>query len=123
MLTGTRVSVTFEATVVRGRAEGGMTSVLNAETGRVNYVDPSQVTQLDPDHWPPQVGDIWEARGREYIIRHPHSVSASSRARLRAEANDPYLIVSPLDADAPTLHGRFDELRAASPVLIRRRAQ
>lgn len=32
-----------------------------------NLVLADSITRLDPDNWPPQLGDIWEAEGEEYV--------------------------------------------------------
>jgi hypothetical protein len=119
LISGQRVKVEFEG-VVHITPEGERMVYVNA--GRDNYtawVPVSTVTQLDPDHWPPQVGDIWEADGHEYMIRDARSASATTRRNVGYDKG--YLLVSPLDHAAPTMRGRYDDLKAANPKLIRRR--
>jgi hypothetical protein len=119
MQTGTRVRVTFEGEFVRQGPATGLIAVRNDKTGKVDYVDSVQVTQIEPNFWPPQVGDIWEAAGHEYMIRDARSASNTTRRSVGYDVG--FLLVSPLDATAPSLRGRLDELQAANPKLIRRR--
>src|ERR1019366_10345025 len=37
------------------------------------WVSHKDITPLDPENWPPQVGDIWEAEGTEYYVRENRS--------------------------------------------------
>lgn len=113
---GQRVRVEVEGVVDSPDSIG---TYVRDTDGRMIYVAWEMVTPLDPDHWPPQAGDIWEANGFEYMIRDVGSASATSRRRVVSD--NPYLLVSPLDQLAPTLHGRLASLKAANPTLIRRR--
>ena len=65
------------------------------------------VTVLDPAGWPPQIGDLWEADGKEWFARYDE-YGNHSRIVLTPESGqwtDP------------------DELKNLNPVLIRRRGQ
>lgn len=79
----------------------------------------AKVEILDPANWPPQVGDIWEAGGREYF------------ARLSGQQSI-WLIVSDCHAAAmadnqpdyyENVPGSLDAFKALNPVLARRRGQ
>lgn len=117
---GQRVRVEYTGTVER----------LNSFNGELVYVVPdghdvtafahvSGVSAVNPAHWPPKVGDIWEAGGYEYMIRDARSASSTTRRSVGYDKG--YLLVSPLDELAPSLRGRLDELLAANPKLLRRR--
>jgi hypothetical protein len=122
---GQRVRVEFDGTVTR--IEDGWLVVEQDEYPCFEHQlwlpvsgDQQPVyTQLDPAFWPPQIGDIWEAGGFEYMIRDARSASVTTRRTVGYDKG--YPLVSPLDHAAPTMRGRFDDLLAASPKLIRRR--
>lgn len=70
-----------------------------------------KVTLADPKDWPPQVGDIWLADGKEYYVR-------QNQASSRHES-----VIGPFDITGEVeyyqdSHGQF---KALSPVLVRRR--
>jgi hypothetical protein len=89
------------------------------DTGAEMTINALYVTPLDPENWPPQVGDIWEVEGTEYYVRENRSgagfgtivVDRFTRAgrsfgesRLNGLAN-------------------LDNLKALSPTLVRRRTR
>lgn len=69
------------------------------------YVPLSNVAPLDPENWPPQLGDIWESQGVERVVVRP----------LR------YLT----EVEIRSIDGGFcitpEELKSLNPRLVRRR--
>jgi hypothetical protein len=68
------------------------------------WLEHAKVTPLDPPDWPPRVGDIWEAEGREWF------------ARITSETS----IFIPEDNNPSVLLAAF---KALNPVLVRRRGR
>lgn len=72
----------------------------------------TKVTLLDPADWPPQVGDIWEAEGKEYYGRECRT------------AMEPGVYVGAIHAAGRDyMPGQLDGFKALNPVLVRRRGQ
>ena len=73
---------------------------------QVRPLEDIKVTLADPKDWPPQMGDIWEANGREYYVQ-----SSLSRK----------VVVRPDD----TMHAQpsLESFKALNPVLVRRRGR
>jgi hypothetical protein len=110
---GQRVKVEFEGVILDTYSYDGCVKLLDdgaKEDGWNHYVylnSPAvKVTLADPKDWPPQVGDIWEAEGREYFIQ-----ESMSRG----------MVIRPDD----TMHTALsvEGLKRLSPVLVRRRGQ
>lgn len=103
---GQRVHVEFDGVVT---AEGN-TGVYVKPDGKylgVGWVPDVTVTPLEPPSWPPQVGDIWEADGREWF------------ARINLDHKNKTVMVSEIGR----LHFNLDTFKALNPALVRRRGQ
>jgi hypothetical protein len=109
---GQRVKVEF----------GGTLKYLDDETMEIRtdddyfyYIAPGRepgitITPLDPENWPPQVGDIWEADGGEFLAR-------------KSVAGRDAIVCIPVD-EMPRHYAMDTEpLKALNPVLVRRRGQ
>lgn len=66
---GDKVKVSYTGTV--RRATSDLTQVVDDGGGWHAYRISAgvQLEKLSPAHWPPRVGDVWEADGRVYFIR------------------------------------------------------
>jgi hypothetical protein len=112
---GQRVHVEFDGVI--SQVIGETAWVLpggNSPGLRARGIQVSAITLADPADWPPQVGDIWEADGREYYVR--------GRAVCTG------LIIEPFNTDDPGPKWQYtdellDEYKALNPVLVRRRGQ
>ena len=112
---GQRVHVEFDAEVASKQPYTTLVH-LYSNSGALLVVNAKDVTPLDPENWPPQIGDIWEANGREYFAR-------SHRG------NDLWLVLDGFEtrefySDAPgysTSHKTLDQFKALNPTLARRR--
>jgi hypothetical protein len=114
---GERVRVVIEGSVKTYNEAGGV-EALYVTTGNgidTHYVHLGiagspmgtvSVESLDPANWPPQVGDIWEAEGREWFAQS----SLSRGVVLRGE-----------DTGYAALE--LDRFKGLNPVLVRRRGQ
>lgn len=75
-----------------------------------------KVTVLDSADWPPRVGDIWEAEGREWAARDIY------------DDNPNQVVLTVLDYPGlqapPIVHQHsLDDFKALNPALVRRRGQ
>jgi hypothetical protein len=70
---GTKVRVEIEGVVERTGRYGDPSKMMvrNAITGQAHYFDPDKdkISLLDPQYWPPRVGDTWAAEGHLYFAR------------------------------------------------------
>lgn len=130
---GTRVHVEFDGTTVDepwvglvvkyppvmddGSGGGGFVAVCDY-AGVVHLLwrtdcgnGPEVFERAEPEFWPPQAGDIWEANGTEYFVR----VNRCVRHELVIEA------VESTAGLWSFWHYDLDKFRALNPVLIRRR--
>ena len=87
------------------------------------WVSHKDITPLDPENWPPQVGDIWEVEGEEYFAQ--------------ANAIDRSVVVVPIerssdigpwwDGESPRgispVESYIDNFKALGPTLVRRRTR
>jgi hypothetical protein len=112
---GQRVRVEYEGTIetVLKGSDGPQTAlyvhVYGAHKDKSNYVYPkhAKVTLLDPPDWPPQVGDIWEAEGREWFCAYSPKYGEDRMV--------------PENSGTRTLP--LGSFKALNPVLVRRRGQ
>jgi hypothetical protein len=115
---GQRIHVEYNGTLA---AQGdGMKATIKVDNppygDRLYLVNLTEVkiTQADPKDWPPQVGDIWEADGREWYARE-HSL------------DDLGIVVESFDhPNGKPSHyqrGTLADFKALNPVLVRRRGQ
>ena len=110
---GQRVKVEYEGTVRRA-GDNSLTILSDDGKYRLVNANKARVTIMDPPNWPPRVGDIWEAEGREYFTR-GHS--------LRDD-----IIIEPFDMGNPGPKWQYadeflDDFKALNPTLVRRRGQ
>jgi hypothetical protein len=109
---GQRVKVELRGEIVDIHGKSELTYVVKTGSGNV-WVYPNTaptITMLDPENWPPQVGDIWEADGREYYVRWNGSTKRPAVASF--DNTDTYWYAEGLEG-----------FRKLSPVLMRRRGQ
>ena len=119
---GERVRVVIEGEVNTYSKGGGLYEAIYVTTGNgyeCHYVllgiagSPKgtvSVERLDPAGWPPQVGDIWEADGREYCVQ---KWPLGAKVRVSSfDAPDTYWYAIELEG-----------FKALNPVLVRRRGQ
>lgn len=109
---GQRVRVELVGTVEDTNNHDGCL-LIESTNGYNHYVydrDSSvKITDADPENWPPQVGDIWQADGLEYVVRENRSTSA-------------YTVIESLNAHPNRYYSsRLDEFKALNPTLVRRR--
>lgn len=115
---GQRVKVEYEGTVAP--CGGGMDAVIKSKDApyddRLYLLDLAgiKVTLLDPPDWPPRVGDIWEAEGREYYV-----CGSSVKGGV---------IIEPFNVTNPGSKWQYadellDDFKALNPTLVRRRGQ
>jgi hypothetical protein len=111
---GQRVHVEFEGVITDLESKDCCLKVETAQGfNHYVYVDKwdgpqadtgAKVTLADPENWPPQVGDIWEAAGKEYFA----------------------VVGWGIVALVPAEDGRAQDLKpfkTLNPVLVRRRGQ
>ena len=115
---GQRVHVEFDG-VITSR-DGIFVYDVRSHDGADMAINSAYITPLDPGNWPPQVGDIWEADGEEFIAE----ANASEHAYVVIEPINRFSDVGPFwermgGANGPTL----DSFKSLSPTLIRRRGQ
>jgi hypothetical protein len=114
---GQRVHVAFDGTIDSLRE--GWLIVEDHSFGMYHqiwaYGAENLVTPLNPEQWPPRVGDIWEAGGVEFYVRS----DSDGRDMFVIESFD----VNPeVDIDCYAYYGRdLDEFKALNPRLVRRR--
>lgn len=108
---GQRIHVEFDGTVT---GQSGSIVYVTHDTEKMGgyefEVHSDSVTLLDPAGWPPQVGDIWEAEGREYYVRKNEYSHLEEKRQ----------IVMVPDAGSWV---DLDDLKGLNPVLVRRRGQ
>jgi hypothetical protein len=109
---GQRVKVQFEGVIIKGSEASNYVTVgqLDGQFGlphgdRVT-VHCEMVTRLEPENWPPQVGDVWTANGLEWFARQH---LAGGIAAMVPEDGAPAWDVS--------------QFKHLGPVLVRRRGQ
>lgn len=109
---GDRITVTFTGTIKSFDGYCGCANI-REDNGHNHYVflgSPDvEGTRVNPDNWPPQAGDIWEAEGNEYYVR-----------QSRRQFAEPFIGSCNPD-DPPFLHSEFDRFKELNPRLIRRR--
>lgn len=108
---GQRVKVEYEAKVWLSDLDGVLE--LRTDDDMFYYInwrtEPSvTITPLGLADWPPQVGDIWEAGGKEWFARKDEYAPTGRELLMVAEIGT-WLEV--------------DEVKALNPVLVRRRGQ
>jgi len=117
---GQRVKVELEGTIVGLESHDGCIKIWSdQEYAHYVCVDRwsggqidtgAKVTLTGPENWPPQVGDIWEADGGEFVAR-------------KSLAGRDYIVCIPVD----DIHGHYAmetaPFKALNPVLVRRRGQ
>lgn len=106
---GQRVRVEWEGVVERQSSETIL--VVQASEGHSLFIDPTKdikVTLLDPPGWPPRVGDIWEADGKEWFGW------KSNAGTVGLKADNGYVRGS---------GNGWSDFKALNPVLVRRRGQ
>jgi hypothetical protein len=111
---GARVRVEFDGEIANYTSLGtkGHNVAVRRDNGFVHSVRPEDVAGiLEPSNWPPQVGDIWNADGKEFYVRAdtivPDSLVAASFDGLAA-----YWLDTAEDVD---------DFKALNPTLVRRR--
>jgi hypothetical protein len=103
---GQRVHVEFDGVI----AVNAKHSAYVDSGNETRWVDHKDMTPLDPENWPPQVGDIWEVDGKECYVR-AHTCRAS-------------LVISSFDGTGDCWYDSdFDNFKSLSPTLVRRRGQ
>src|SRR5262249_9488841 len=88
------------------------------KNGYTHYIYPrssADTTKITVQNWPPQVGDIWEARGQEYYIRE-YTLGGGG------VVIEPFTVPHCADS-AGWEDARLDDFKALNPVLVRRRGQ
>jgi hypothetical protein len=107
---GQRVKVEFEAVVVE-RNKAFTRVIPDDSPGRNGVTVPTNsLVPLSPPGWPPQVGDIWAAGGKEWFARHDE---------YRFHETAMPVVLVPEDGEWTTP----DSLKTLNPVLKRRRDQ
>jgi hypothetical protein len=60
----------FRGTVVDERETSTGIAYTTIQTNSYKFTIPSDFVDREyPDNWPPQIGDIWSAKGDEYYVR------------------------------------------------------
>lgn len=98
---GQRVKIELEGEITYVYNGPPRVSVID-DHGGVTQVNAEWVTLADPKDWPPQMGDIWEAEGREWFCRFVAGIPGM------------------IPEDSGTCL-ELPSLKALSPVLVRRR--
>lgn len=110
---GQRVKVELEGEIRNPDSYNGCAWIVagDGEYSHYVYLDSStagvKVTLADPEDWPPQVGDIWEADGKEWFVR--KNTDSRVRVVFVSEDND--------------MRVELENFKALNPVLVRRRGQ
>jgi hypothetical protein len=115
---GQRVRVEFEGVIKDTYSHNACAKIVDSgaeEVGWYHYVylnSPGvKVTLADPESWPPRVGDIWEAGGREWYTRQNMACGDE-------------IIVGTFDRPSQDYYQRdLGDFKALNPVLVRRRGQ
>lgn len=67
---GDKVTVKLDTTATVGFVNsGGSLDVTLADGTEMDYFPAAHATLQDPDNWPPTVGQVWKANGKNYGIR------------------------------------------------------
>lgn len=123
---GDKVRIEFDATIIDGpnSAVGRLytytvTQKAGASSGATHYVylteDNARVTKpAEPESWPPQAGDIWNAGGIEYFVY-------SGILGLNAFPFDGASSGRESYSESP-MGNSLSDFKALSPVLVRRRS-
>ncbi|TVZ01247.1 hypothetical protein EAS64_33755 [Trebonia kvetii] len=107
---GQRVHVEYDGEVVFVSGAFALFEVKGPDGRNHTYGEGVTITLADPENWPPQAGDIWEAEGMEYFIR------AAARG-LIASPQSTTLSAFPLWDETVNDRAFLD----LNPVLVRRR--
>lgn len=110
---GQKVHVEFDAVVGRMTTKGAW---VESSAGTTHSIPAEYMTLTDPENWPPQVGDIWELDGVEYVARANRSIRLRGSVVLDAIGVEPNSVYEH-DSD------RFDDFARSYPTLVRRRGQ
>lgn len=118
---GQPVHVEFDGTVSRQLHEYGVEIQVEIQSADDAYmtINVRYITPLDPENWPPQVGDIWEADGKEYVA-HANAIDPTSVVVCPIERSSS---IGPWwDDKGPQADGSlFGNFKALGPTLVRRR--
>jgi hypothetical protein len=125
---GQRIRVVMESTVERVYSDGRITFYAPASGFReyvtVDTVDDTLgvlVEVMDPPNWPPQVGDVWEADGKDFYVR---QYQGDGGSRVIEEFNYGFPRLRYTDkASAMSGSGYLTlaDFKGLNPVLVRRR--
>lgn len=111
---GQKIKIEFEGTVREHGVSDELCTEVADSMGRYHYIVLGSggvtVTTQDPEHWPPEVGDIWKANDREYYVRQ----NRMSRSSVTVAAFEDSVTRDYIDEEQ-------EKFKALNPVLIRRR--
>jgi hypothetical protein len=105
---GDRVHVEFDGVVSNLKSYRGEVWVNGPDSPLHSFGAGVTITRLDPENWPPQPGDIWEAGGREYAVLW---AASPDNGGVRFH-----------EVDRPFYH-EVREVKTMNPRLVRRRGQ
>jgi hypothetical protein len=122
---GQKIRVSFETTVDRAESRptppGGHGFNFYTPGGTYIFVSPDQesfdkytIEILDPENWPPQIGDVWEAEGADYYAK-AYGYKNIHIGRFDNKTGG--------FSDSPDWARTIDKFKELSPVLVRRRSE
>jgi hypothetical protein len=116
---GQRVHVEYDTVIVNtAKWTPGAHNVKHPVDAYGNATVPDRfITALDPESWPPQVGDLWTADGEDFFVREHRGIGHSDRYFIeRAKATS--------NVGETTYSDRsLNEFKTLNPTLVRRAGQ
>ena len=87
------------------------------------WVPVANTTPLDPENWPPQVGDIWEADSEEYFVRENRSSDLRGTIVVDRFATVGRVLGHTYTESRLNGIANLNNFKSLSPTLVRRRGQ